>query len=184
VSIDDFIIELRFFVPSKELAESINILNEHYLNPEKKVRAYHKLKGRWGHRKRITELQRTIGERLYRHFATTARRRRNTDEAVSIWECIPQGMAVNLGFPSYADIDVQTLLGRRTHDVLRDLTNEFREWILARPDGYQAPWGELWMIDGDHLRLSTFERRDLPKESWCQSPAIGQAVGDLSLTRV
>ncbi len=177
MSIDDLIVELKFFVPSKKLTERILDLNERYLNPGKEPRR-RKIIG-WGRGRNIAEQQRTIGERLYRQLAATARCRDNSEECFSIFEWVPRGMAVNLGFPSHSEIDFQSEIGRRTSDVLIALAQEFRSWLIAHPNGYQAPWGDLWIIEGDRFGLTALNRRDLvPHGRHEQTPTV-QSVGEL-----
>jgi len=183
VSIDDLIVELKFFVPSKKLTERILELNERYLNPGKEPRR-RKIIGGWRRGKNIAMQQRTIGERLYRQLAATARSQDNSAESFSVFEWVPRGMAVNLGFPSHSEIDFQSEIGRHTSDVLIALAHEFRSWLIAHPNGYQAPWGDVWIVEGDHFGLTAVKRRDLvPQECHDETPTV-QPVGELmTLTR-
>src|SRR5688500_91925 len=102
MSFDDFILEMRFFIPSEALTKEIVALNEHFIEPDNQhlsdARRPHGTILRW-RRKQLKEHQLLIAERLYRYFASVARNSKEADAIVYIWDCIPHGMAVPLGFP-------------------------------------------------------------------------------------
>jgi hypothetical protein len=62
-------------------------------------------------------------------------------------------MAESVGFPAYADIQVRTDVGIRALNALKELTAEFRDWLMEKRGSYQAAWGEMQMLDRDRLRL-------------------------------
>ena len=140
--IDDLMIKLRFFIPSEKLTKRVIVLNS---SPDQGSQA--------SSGKRVSIMQRAIGERLYRYLASAARNNSDQDE-VKIWDCIPWGMSSMLGFPSYGDIDLSTEEGRNIEGLLRDLTEEFRDWLCNQPDGYRAPWGEMILIREDYLKIT------------------------------
>ena len=159
MSFDDFILEMKFFLPSEALTREVVALNQYFLRAQEtdSERGSHPVTNvvRW-RPKRIKEPQRLIAERLYRYFASVARNSKDPEAVVFIWDCIPHGMSVPLGFPPYAEIEAGTEPGIRAIAALRELTTEFRSWLKHRGI-YQAPWGELEMIDEDRLQITDHE---------------------------
>lgn len=168
MSVDKLIIELQFFMPSKVVTTTILDLNGLFLKaaedstPVKSFRVdlkSHRFRS-FLRQREVRRQQRNIAERLYRYLASVARNEHLNGRPVNIWECISQGMSTALGFPSYEEIDVHTDLGHHASNALRDLTIEFREWLIERPDGYQAPWGQVWLVNGDQMQVTS-------ATNWC-----------------
>src|SRR5215216_4174826 len=129
MSLDDFIVNLRFFLPSKSLTRTILELNSEFLRlsemPEgqmPKTKGKGRILGFLTRGLRVEQQQRVIAERLYRYLAAVARKSNELDEIVYVWDCIPHGMAVHLGFPAYTDIQARTDVGIRAIGALKELT--------------------------------------------------------------
>lgn len=170
MSVDDFIVNLKFFLPSKPLTKTILELNSEYLGElpkqNKRKKTVNRILGFVSGRSRLDQHQRVIAERLYRYLSSIAQEiePNETQGIMLITDLIPRGIPRWLGLPEYTKIDVATDLGNRTILALEALTEEFGKWLLAEKI-YQAAWGELEMLDKrrlqitpDHVRITDVAR--------------------------
>lgn len=183
MSLDDFIVNLRFFLPSKSLTKTILDLNSEYLGEvpkqNKRKKTVNRLLGFVSGRSKVDHHQRVIAERLFRYLSSIAQEIEPNEkqDVMLITDLVPRGIPRWLGLPDYTRIDVGTDLGNRTILALEALTAEFAQWLLAE-GVYQAPWGELVMLDRrrlqitpDHIRLAAATpcKQELPyteDEEW------------------
>jgi hypothetical protein len=90
-------------------------------------------------------------------------------------------MSIMLGFPRFGDLKSDTK-GSQARDCLDSLSKEFTTWLMNRSGIYEAPWGEVRIIQINKRNYLEFNRDHIPPAVCEQSTSQREPVPELTFT--